>query len=398
VNALSPHALWVEEADSILNLGCPPGASCSNLGDAGDPFPGSSANTALGYLTRPPSASNAGAFAGVVIDSIRQVAPFGAMRFRVRQGNLTVVEASDLGATIVVDSVRTNVFRAFLDEGSSHVVSSDSVQVSADRTTHYSWLAWSDSGARTHTITGHLAGGTLTALQAIRYRVLTEHGPLGTIVTSHPPDSTGAVFLPAGTVDTLLAVPDSGDVFTGWDSDVIQSAPLLIITVTRPFTLGAIFEPRLVVTDTTMAPGVVGAQYADTLRMTGGNGYYGYTVQSGKLPPGVGLLVNGVFGGVPRKDSTYAFVVYAQSGGQSFLLPLRITVSAPVLAAADVFRELLTPNGTLTPDQLRYLDIIGNNNGRFDIGDVVAWLDKTGGAASAAMIRAILEKAQPTKP
>jgi len=83
VNAIVPHALWVVEADGNNNLNCAPGQACDNRGDAGDPFPGSAGNTTLGAETTPAASSNAGAFAAVLIDSIRQVAANGPVRFRV---------------------------------------------------------------------------------------------------------------------------------------------------------------------------------------------------------------------------------------------------------------------------------------------------------------------------
>jgi immune inhibitor A len=83
VNAIAPHALWVVEADGHGNLDCAPAQACSNRGDAGDPFPGSAANTTFGAGTTPPANANSGAFAAVLIDSIQQLAANGPVRFRV---------------------------------------------------------------------------------------------------------------------------------------------------------------------------------------------------------------------------------------------------------------------------------------------------------------------------
>jgi M6 family metalloprotease-like protein len=83
VNALVPHALWVVEADGNGNLNCASGQACDNRGDAGDPFPGATGNTAFGAGTTPPANANSGAFAAVLIDSIQQLAASGPVRFRV---------------------------------------------------------------------------------------------------------------------------------------------------------------------------------------------------------------------------------------------------------------------------------------------------------------------------
>jgi M6 family metalloprotease-like protein len=47
------------------------------------------------------------------------------------------------------------------------------------------------------------------------------------------------------------------------------------------------------------------------------------------------------------------------------------------LALNAVLDRLFAQSTTLTADDLRYLDLLGNGNGRFDIGDVLAWLIDT---------------------
>jgi len=48
------------------------------------------------------------------------------------------------------------------------------------------------------------------------------------------------------------------------------------------------------------------------------------------------------------------------------------------LATADVVAQLLGTATPLNADQLGYLDVFGNNNARFDVGDFKAWVDATG--------------------
>jgi hypothetical protein len=92
------------------------------------------------------------------------------------------------------------------------------------------------------------------------------------------------------------------------------------------------------------------------------------------------------------------------AAGQSFLgwsgdtttgnvaLKLRMTrpfaVTANFAAPADVVNQLLSSSPTLTPAVLQLLDQLGNDNGRFDLGDLVAWLDRNPGlAASPAVLK-----------
>jgi hypothetical protein len=74
------------------------------------------------------------------------------------------------------------------------------------------------------------------------------------------------------------------------------------------------------------------------------------------------------------------------------VLKLRMTrpfaVTANFATPGDVVNELLSGSPTLTPAALQLLDQLGNNNGRFDIGDVVAWLDRNPGlATSPALVK-----------
>ena len=55
------------------------------------------------------------------------------------------------------------------------------------------------------------------------------------------------------------------------------------------------------------------------------------------------------------------------------------------LATADVVAQLLNGTGPLTAQQLLQLDQLGNNNGRFDVGDFLAWARATGAPVPAAL-------------
>ena len=58
----------------------------------------------------------------------------------------------------------------------------------------------------------------------------------------------------------------------------------------------------------------------------------------------------------------------------------------------SVVTQLLSGHG-LTAQQVLLLDYHGNGNGRFDIGDFVAWLDQSGTAVSAQLLARIFERA-----
>ena len=79
VNAIVPHALALLEADGLNELDLQLG----DRGDAGDPFPGSTANHQLGTLTNPSTALNNGFPSGIVVDTITEQAD-STIAFKVR--------------------------------------------------------------------------------------------------------------------------------------------------------------------------------------------------------------------------------------------------------------------------------------------------------------------------
>jgi M6 family metalloprotease-like protein len=120
--------------------------------------------------------------------------------------------------------------------------------------------------------------------------------------------------------------------------------------------------------------GVMGTGYADTLRATGGAGTYTWSLAGGGLPSGVTLAPTGVVSGVPGANGTFNYTARVSSGGQIQNRSYTITVTTPALTLANVLARLFDPVATtLTADQIRYLDLNGNNNGQLDVGDLKAW-------------------------
>ncbi len=305
VNALRPHGLWILEAAGDTGLFCVYPAACDDRGDAGDPFPGSSNNTTLGPGTRPAAITNAGAVAGVIIDSIQQVVPFGAMRFRVRFGGVTVVKASQTGAQVRVDGVAMQQYQNVLTNGETHTISVDALQTSADGRTQYLFQSWSDRGARSHTIigTGSTTGTTYVATVGSQYLAKYVVVGGGSVGASPAVDAVNGAFFTAGGSVTLTATAAAGQSFIGWSGDTAASAAVLNLAMTRPF-----------------------------------------------------------------------------------------TVTADFAATSDVVNQLLKGSSAIAPAALQLLDQLGNNNGRFDVGDLVAWLDRNPGLATSPAVLKLLRR------
>jgi len=288
-----------------------------------------------------------------------------------------------------------NVFRDLLDQGSNHSVGFTDGQLSANGRTRWHFVSWSDSGLKDHTIVGSLAGRTLTASVARDFKLIaTSTG--GGSVTADTAINLAGDFVPESRAVQLTPTPNTGLHFCGWTgSDTTTTDSLLTLPMQHPYTLTANFGGSATISSLGARPnGIMGATYADTLRITGGGGLTIWSVTGGALPQGVTLGSSGVVSGFPRDSGNFSYtatVFSCDTKSRTFTL----SVTVPALATADVTAQLLGPTSPLNADQIRYLDFLGNNNGGFDIGDFLAWVKLTGAPLSAAALQARQRKGGP---
>lgn len=143
----------------------------------------------------------------------------------------------------------------------------------------------------------------------------------------------------------------------------------------------------LIVATQALRAGVMGAAYADTLRTTEAVPNLSWRIASGALPAGLTLSAAGLITGVPTASGTFNIGVVAEGGGRIGTRDLTLAVTRPqvtVNAAAD---QLLGVPGQISADIERFLDLQGNKNGRFDIGDLQAYLRQTPGALHTSEVR-----------
>ncbi len=306
VNTGAIHGVWLMQADGLDNLRSSSGTR--NRGDAGDPFPGTMGNRTFGVATQPSAALNTSGrpFAGMIIDSIRQVVTNGEMAFRIRFGALTVVRASDTTAQVRVRGTTYRVFRDVLEDGDTATVSIDSVQSANAGRTQYLFSSWSDGGLRTHGIVGSMSGGTITANVVVQHQVTVTTAGSGAVTTNPTVPVAAGAFVNQGAGLTLTATPATDQAFIGWSGDTTAMNPTLTLPMGRPYALTATFVPM-----------------------------------------------------------------------------------------ASLVSQFLEGGSALTPAQITALDRNGNNNSGLDIGDLVAWLDKSGVQLSAALMSRILARMVP---
>ncbi len=316
------------------------------------------------------------------------------MSFRLRFGSLTVARASDTTASVQVDASSFKVFRDLLEQGSSHNVDFTDGQTAPNGRTRFHWVSWSDAGAKNHTIIGSLAGGTLTATLGRDFLLRATSGSGGSVTADTAINLTTGDFVPEGRVVHLTPVDGSGN-FCGWTGDSTTTDSVLTLSMQHPYVLTANFGSSATITSANARPaGIMGATYADTLRIAGGSGSVTWSVTAGALPVGLSLSPSGVISGFPHQTGPFSYtaqVVSCDTQSRTFSM----SVTAPTLATTDVTAQLLGPTSPLTADQVRYLDFLGNNNGGFDIGDFLAWVKATGAPLSAAALQALQQKGGP---
>ncbi|HXO86735.1 MAG TPA: M6 family metalloprotease domain-containing protein [Gemmatimonadales bacterium] len=407
INTGSIHGVAVVQADAFGNLDaapvqgnfCPSSSmfsGCSNRGDAGDLFPGTTSNTrGLVFLTNPAALKNAdGSFAGFAVDSIQQLVANRTLSFRLRFGALTLVRASDPAATIQFNGSSYTEYRDLLEEGQGYPVNITDPQLSANGRTRFHFGSWSDGGAQSHSYIGHLAGDTLTAMLTRDFKLTVTASTGGTIqADTGGVDITSAVaagaFIREGRSVTLTATPTPPETFGGWSGDTVTTNPTVVLPMGRSYSIFASFGSLAISSATARPNGVMGAAYNDTLRVSGGTGSNSWSVTSGALPLGVTLdAASGVVSGFPRQTGNFTYTASVTSGAQTQQKAFTFSVSAPTLATSDVLVTLFG-GSALSADQQRYLDFLGNNNSGFDIGDFLAWVKLTGAPLSPAMVETL---------
>ncbi len=407
VNSGSIHGLALVQADALRNLDansmnpCTTGSivsACSDRGDAGDPYPGAAGNTAFIYRTNPASLKNSdGSFTGIAVDSIQQLLPNGTMSFRLRFGSLTVARASDSTAIIQCNGSPYSIYRDLLEEGQGYPVSFSDSQLSPNGRTRFHFVSWSDGGALSHTYVGHVAGETLTASVTRDFMLRATAAGGGTVqVDTTAVDLTAGVLIPENRTTTLTATPTSAPLSCGWTGDTTASGSSLVLGMRRSYIVAADFgSPPAIISASARPAGIMGATYADTLRISGGGGSMAWTVTGGALPTGVTLdAATGRLSGFPRQTGAFSYQAQVASCG-TLSRTFTLSVTAPTLATTDVTAQLLGPTSPLSADQVRYLDFLGNNNGGFDIGDFLAWVKATGAPLSAAALQVMQQKGGP---
>ncbi len=394
VNASRPNALALEQADARTDL-----QDGANRGDATDPFPGAGNKTAFGPGTIPSSATNDGANSFVAVDSITQE-PSGAITARIRFERPTVIETGRAFAVFRLDGAPFTEFEQRLTPGSEHTLDMDDVQLVDGGRRRYTWVSWSNGEQRSHVFVASQGGDSIVATTSAEFLVRVGQEGIGGSVTADPQlDFGGGELLVEGTEVTLTASVDSaGHVFEGWSGDTTTANPVVVLAMERPYEVTATFGAPLVVPSAAVPQAIMGASYRHELGASGGIGTFTWELVQGTLPRNLSLRFDGVLTGIPEVVGQTTFTARIRSGSQTVEQQFTLGVVPPALVVADVVRQLVGLGSVLSADEVRYLDLVGNRTGQFDLGDFLAWVETTGGVVSAAEMGEVLRQARPAEP
>jgi M6 family metalloprotease-like protein len=167
----------------------------------------------------------------------------------------------------------------------------------------------------------------------------------------------------------------------------VDSVSQVVPNGTARFVLGLGNADSIVITT---AAGLSGGQwgyvYGVTLGALCGTGTFSWVVDSGVPPPGLTLTSAGRLSGAPTDTGTYGFRTTVTSGTLSARRVFTLRVTEPVLTLQQVLTLAYQGPYATTDDQRKYLDLQGNANGTFDLGDVLRWLERTGNVAATPVL------------
>ncbi len=208
---------------------------------------------------------------------------------------------------------------------------------------------------------------------------------------------------------------DEGDPFPGFEdnrtlgvctdpaSDTNYDGPSLVVldSITQLGPLGAIrtsikfFQPDPVLAgDQAFDDGLMGETFNHRFLATGGiDCDRRWSVVGGTLPNGLLLMEDGLLFGRLEESGSFTAQLQVASGQQTDTATVTLTVGIPALTVDEVAAHLLGAPTQLDFFEVTYLDLQGNRNGEFDLGDFLGWVESGGAAVTAEEVAQLLQAA-----
>jgi M6 family metalloprotease-like protein len=185
-------------------------------------------------------------------------------------------------------------------------------------------------------------------------------GNAGLAIATLPSDALNSGTCPGFSLDTISQVVPNGAVHV-----VLNTGPQSLAVTTAPLLPG----------------GLWGYAYNTVLNAACGGATYTWSITSGTPPSGLSFSQGGVLSGWPTDTGAYTFQVSVTDGTQTTGRGMTLHVVEPSLTLQEVLSLEFQGPAPVNDDQRRYLDLQGNRNNTFDIGDFLRWLGRTGQVA-----------------
>jgi len=383
VNSMASHmGVWLRQADGHNDLAS---TKSGNRGDAGDPFPGSSGNTAFHVGTVPEARTFGGAPSGLTLVGIAITGSDATARTLTRFQTVSVSVESSLGEEVLlVDGAEVPLsgysFSSVPFE--EHVITAHGGEgLNGRRTGFAEWVDAPGEPSQRAWVTG-LEDADLVARfgnPETRLRLTLTGGAFGVapgVVTLTPTVSAepDGWWYPEGTEVALWAEPSIGFDFARWSGAATGQPNPALVQMDAPRDLGVEFDLTYGVSQEGYPALVAGRPAELALLAQDGVAPIEWRLEGGSLPEGLTLREDGVVLGAPLEDGSFIVQVWATDArGLDAGAALVLEVVPPPLPAADLVQPLLGMGEPLSTLEEEYLDASGNRNGVYDLGDFRAF-------------------------
>ena len=381
--------VWLRQADGLNSL-----AQSGERGDAGDPFPGSSGATAFHAGTVPSSYTYNGlnglggipvnTAAGVTLLGIQQLGT-SQMEFQAltRYQTVTLLSAGlgGSGSVFTVDGVAsagtTVPFASAPFQG--HALEAGGGAPNGPGFRH-GFLAWSDGQPRVRNWTTALADASLTASYGnseVSFDITLESPAPGVVpgVVVLNPDSEAGWIREAVNVSVEVQ-PTSGFAFRDWTGALAGQSNPTTVLITAPSTASARFDLTYTVSSNAGLQVDVGAASNVDIQFTVANANQPVAWVTSGLPPGLSFAAGavGAVTGAPVAMGDFVLSVQATDAiGLTDSIGVALTVGPPDVGL-QVMAEPFMSVGVVNSALETFLDLQGNGDGTYDLGDFRIWV------------------------
>ena len=381
--------VWLRQADGLNSL-----AQSGERGDAGDPFPGSSGATAFHAGTVPSSYTYNGlnglggipvnTAAGVTLLGIQQLGT-SQMEFQAltRYQTVTLLSAGlgGSGSVFTVDGVAsagtTVPFASAPFQG--HALEAGGGAPNGPGFRH-GFLAWSDGQPRVRSWATALADASLTASYGnseVSFDITLESPAPGVVpgVVVLNPDSEAGWIREAVNVSVEVQ-PTSGFAFRDWTGALAGQSNPTTVLITAPSTASARFDLTYTVSSNAGLQVDVGAASNVDIQFTVANANQPVAWVTSGLPPGLSFAAGavGAVTGAPVAMGDFVLSVQATDAiGLTDSIGVALTVGPPDVGL-QVMAEPFMSVGVVNSALETFLDLQGDGDGTYDLGDFRIWV------------------------